>query len=78
LVENIARASNEQASGIVQINVGIGQVAKVIQNNSATAEESAAASEELSSQAEILKIMVGKFQLKKWAVNCAEPLKIGN
>ena len=65
LVENIAQASSEQASGIEQINVGIEQVSKVVQNNSATAEESAAASEELSSQAEILKMMVGKFQLKK-------------
>jgi methyl-accepting chemotaxis protein len=65
LVEDIAQASIEQASGIEQINVGIEQVSKVVQNNSATAEESAAASEELSSQAEILKMMVGKFQLKK-------------
>lgn len=34
-----------------------------MQTNSATAEESAAASEELSSQAEMLKGMVEKFQL---------------
>lgn len=65
LVGDIANASNEQASGIAQINVGIDHVAKVIQNNSATAEESAAASEELSSQAEILKVMVGQFQYEK-------------
>ncbi|MBC3887125.1 HAMP domain-containing protein [Acetobacterium paludosum] len=64
LVEDIARASNDQASEIAQINQGIEQVSQVVQTNSATAEESAAASEELSGQAEILKQMVGAFKLK--------------
>lgn len=63
LVAMIADASNEQASGIAQINKGIEQVSQVVQNNSATAEQSAAASEELSGQAELLKEMVGRFQL---------------
>ena len=35
----------------------------MVQNNAATAEESAASSEELSSQAELLKQMVGRFEL---------------
>ena len=65
LVGEIAKASNEQALGISQVNQGIIQVSQVVQMNSATSEESAAASEELSSQAEILKEMVGKFQLKQ-------------
>ncbi|HWQ78890.1 MAG TPA: methyl-accepting chemotaxis protein [Anaerovoracaceae bacterium] len=64
LVGGIAQASNEQATGIAQINKGIEQVAAVVQNNSATAEQSAAASEELSGQAELLKDMVGKFKLR--------------
>ncbi|HEX9061893.1 MAG TPA: methyl-accepting chemotaxis protein, partial [Clostridia bacterium] len=64
-VGDIAVASNEQASGIAQINQGIMQVSQVVQTNSATSEESAAASEELSSQAETLKEAVGKFNLKK-------------
>lgn len=65
LVSNIAVASNEQATGIAQINQGIMQVSQVVQTNSATSEESAAASEELSSQAALLKEMVGKFKLKQ-------------
>ena len=65
LVGGIAAASNEQASGISQVNLAIEQVAQVVQTNSATAEESAAASEELSGQAEILKQIVSKFKLKK-------------
>jgi methyl-accepting chemotaxis protein len=36
----------------------------VVQNNSATAEESAAASQELAAQADLLKKMTGQFQLK--------------
>ena len=36
-----------------------------MQTNSATAEESAASSEELSSQAQILKGLVGQFKLRE-------------
>ena len=64
LVGDIAIASNEQASGISQINQGLSQVSQVTQMNTATAEESASASEELSSQAEYLKEMIKKFKLK--------------
>ncbi|WP_035795919.1 HAMP domain-containing methyl-accepting chemotaxis protein [Clostridium akagii] len=64
LVGEIASASNEQATAIYQINKGIEQVSDVVQTNSATAEQSAAASEELSGQASMLKNMVGKFKLK--------------
>jgi len=40
------------------------QVSQVIQTNSATAEEGASASEELSGQAELLNEMVRKFKIK--------------
>ncbi|NLG36838.1 MAG: HAMP domain-containing protein [Clostridiales bacterium] len=63
LVNQIATASNEQAAGIAQIDRGIEQVSQVVQTNSATAEESASASEELSGQARILKDMVSHFKL---------------
>lgn len=69
LVNDIAIASNEQASGIEQINQGIVQISEVIQTNSATSEESAGASEELSSQALLLKEMVGNFKLKQSSAN---------
>ena len=39
------------------------EISSVVQNNAATAEESAAASEQLSSQAHLLKELVSKFQL---------------
>ena len=46
------------------MNIGVEQISLVVQTNSATAEESAAASEELSSQAHMLKQLIGKFNLK--------------
>jgi len=64
LVNDIAVASNEQASAIAQINQGIMQVSQVVQTNSATSEESAAASEELSGQAEFLRKSIARFKLK--------------
>ncbi|MDF2538646.1 MAG: putative sensory transducer protein [Herbinix sp.] len=64
VVNGIAIASNEQAIGIEQINQGIMQVSEVVQTNSATSEEGAAASEVLSNQASLLKEMVGNFKLR--------------
>ena len=64
LINSIAAASVDQASGIEQINFGIAQVSEVVQTNAATAEENASASEELSSQAINLKEHIGTFKLK--------------
>ncbi|WP_449246735.1 methyl-accepting chemotaxis protein [Desulfarculus baarsii] len=52
LVGEIAAASREQAQGIEQINMAASEMDRVTQLNAANAEESAAASEELSAQAE--------------------------
>jgi len=76
LVGDISIASNEQASGIAQVNQGIIQVSKVVQTNTATSEESAAASEELSSLAEILKEQVSRFKLKGSYKNKASSHKV--
>lgn len=69
LINDIAVASSEQATGIAQITQGIAQVSQVVQTNSATSEESAAASEELSSQAELLREQVGRFKLRRVALS---------
>ncbi len=70
LMTEIARASEEQSENISQINAGIGQVAKVVQQNSATAQQSAAASEEMSSQSAMLRELIAQFKLKD-----GEPLR---
>ncbi len=64
LVNDIAEASKEQASSASQVTLGIDQISGVVQTNSATAEESAAASEELSSQSAMLKDLISSFKLK--------------
>lgn len=64
LVGKIAEASGHQAEKIEQINVGVDQISSVVQTNSATAEESASASEQLSSQAAMLKGLINMFTLK--------------
>ena len=63
-INEISNASEAQARSISQVTQGIDQISSVIQTNSATAEESAAASEELSGQAQILKNLVSQFRLK--------------
>lgn len=60
----ITESADLQAEGISQVTQGIDQISSVIQTNSATAEESAAASEELFSQSSLLKSLVGRFRLK--------------
>ncbi len=65
IIEQISEASSDQADSIAQLTVGIDQISNVVQTNSATAEESAAASEELSSQSQLMKSLVGRFQLKR-------------
>jgi methyl-accepting chemotaxis protein len=60
----IALASSEQAQGVEQINSGLEQVDQVTQSNTASAEESASAGEELAAQAAQLKDMVSRFKLK--------------
>lgn len=62
-VDRISLASSEQASSIAQVTQGIDQISSVVQTNSATAEESAAASEELSGQAQMFKSLVSRFKL---------------
>jgi methyl-accepting chemotaxis protein len=65
LIGEIASASKEQAEGIGQINQALGQVDQITQANTASAEQSASASEELSSQSLQLKQMLTKFRLRR-------------
>ena len=51
------------ADAIAQVRKSIELISEIVQGNSATSEESAAASEELSAQALVLKEMVEQFEL---------------
>ena len=65
LINEIWTASTEQAAMIEQVNTGVDQISSVVQTNSATAEQSAASSEELNGQATALQNLTSKFVLKK-------------
>ena len=60
-VTNIAETLETQASEIQQINEGIDQINDVVQTNSATSQECAAASQQMSSEADSLRGMIQKF-----------------
>ncbi|MGL6107984.1 methyl-accepting chemotaxis protein [Romboutsia sp.] len=64
IIEAIAKKSEEEANAITQVTLGLEQISEVVQTNSATAEESAAASEELSGQAKMLESLIEHFKLK--------------
>lgn len=64
-VSSIKAASFEQSEALKQVVGGIEQVSTITQSNSAVSEESAATSQELSSQADVLKSLVGRFKLKE-------------
>ncbi len=63
LISEISTASGEQASGIGVINSSITQIETVTQDNAATAEETASASEELASQIMAMDQTVREFQV---------------
>ncbi len=64
IIADIATASTQQAQSISEINTSLVQIEQVTQQNTANAEESAAASEQLSGQSRELKNMLSKFRLK--------------
>ncbi len=63
LVQEIAAASAEQASGVHQINEAIAQVNQTMQHNAAASEELSATSEEMNVQAVSLQESVNYFKL---------------
>jgi methyl-accepting chemotaxis protein len=63
LVQEITAASEEQSSGVGQINAAVGQMSQTTQMNASSSEELAATAEEMSSQAEQLQQAMAFFRL---------------
>ncbi|PIF12743.1 methyl-accepting chemotaxis protein [Janthinobacterium sp. 13] len=63
IMAEIAQASEEQRSGIEQVNQAIAQMDQVTQQNAALVEEAAAAADALQEQAQELNQVVGVFKL---------------
>ncbi|AOV16590.1 hypothetical protein BJI67_05465 [Acidihalobacter aeolianus] len=64
LVQEIAAASDEQNSGVGQINVAMNQLSQATQQNASASEELAATAEELNGQAEQLQQLMAVFKLR--------------
>lgn len=63
LIQEISTASDEQTAGAEQVNTGIHDLNKVVQQNASASEEVASTAEELSSQAEQLQDTMLFFKL---------------
>lgn len=74
IVSGIAEASNYQATAITQVDQAIEQVSQVVQNNSATSQECAAASIELSNQSGRMTELLSVFQLQTGGISNKVPM----
>ncbi len=63
LITQIAIASTEQSEGLGQLQMGFHQIDKITQNNTASAETTAAGAEELKAQADKLQETLSRFNL---------------
>ena len=78
LVSEISAASQEQASGIEQVNRAIVQMDTVTQSTAAQVEELSSTSQSLGSQAEHLKALVAGFQLEESTVASAPAASVAS
>ncbi|WP_446809528.1 HAMP domain-containing methyl-accepting chemotaxis protein [Methylomonas sp. 2BW1-5-20] len=69
LVQEIAAASQEQSTGVSQINTAMNQMNQITQQNAAASEELAATAEEMTGQAEQLQTLMSFFRLENSGKN---------
>ena len=62
-ISDITSATQEQAESITQVKIGIDRISQVVQQNSATAEQTAAACQDLSNQSSALESQIGRFRV---------------
>lgn len=65
IIGQISIAANEQVAALSQITDGVEQIGAVVLTNSATSQQSAAASEELLSQANLMRELISHFELRE-------------
>lgn len=82
IINGIAESSNYQATAVAQIEQAISQVSQVVQTNSATSQQCAASSEELSNQAARMRDMLSIYNLGEGhgasAVKSVAPVAVDN
>lgn len=75
IVAEISTASEEQATGLDEINRAVGEMDEMTQQNAALVEEAAAASESLGNQAESLDQLISFFNLGRETQRAAAPAR---
>ena len=65
MVQDVAEATDSQARSLAEMSIGIEQISQVVQANSATAEQAAAAAEQMSAQAALLDEITARFKLRE-------------
>ncbi|MBP6354786.1 MAG: MCP four helix bundle domain-containing protein [Nitrosomonas sp.] len=78
IMSEISAASQEQSSGIEQINQAVTQMDEVTQQNAALVEEAAAAAESMQEQAQALTQAVTRFKLSGGSHVASAPAKRNN
>lgn len=63
LVQEITAASQEQSTGVGQVNIAMGQLTQITQQNASASEELAATAEEMTAQAEQLLDLINFFKV---------------
>ena len=63
LVQEIAAATDEQSTGMQQINQAVAQLSGVTQQNASASEQLAATAEEMNAQATTLQDLIGQFRV---------------
>ncbi len=74
MMAEITKASEEQGTGIAQVNLAIGQMDTVTQQNAALVEQATAAAESLEEQAQDLAVIVGSFKVDANQKSISAPL----
>lgn len=76
LVQEITAASEEQTSGVAQINTAMSQLNQITQQNASSSEELAATAEEMSGQAEQLQQLMGFFKVEAGGIAAHIPAPV--
>lgn len=72
-MDMIADAVEKESGAIAQITEQVDQISAAVQTNSATSEQSAAASEELSSQAALMRQVMAGFRVRQSGASASVP-----
>ena len=75
LVSSISTSAQEQSSSIAQVNQAVTQIDQVTQRNAAVVEEAAASGRSLTTDAEHLSDLVGKFKVSAKAAAAPPPAR---